>query len=76
MKTSILYKKHAKDGSVHAYELYAVKFHKPKFIWYDFWVGGYYDRKEYTLYINPLPMIVFRIRFLSMWLCELKEASK
>lgn len=31
--------------------------------WYDFWVGIYYDTKKRHLYIMPLPMIGFRIRF-------------
>ena len=35
---------------------------KFKFIWYDFWVGFYWDRKTKTLYICPLPMLVIEIR--------------
>lgn len=31
------------------------------FAWYDFWVGVYYDRKNRTLYILPLPMLVIKI---------------
>jgi len=27
------------------------------FAWYDLWVGVYYDRKAYKLYILPLPML-------------------
>ena len=30
-----------------------------KFIWYDFWVGAYWDRKELVLYIAPFPCCVF-----------------
>jgi hypothetical protein len=29
------------------------------FLWYDFWVGFYYDRKTKHLYFCPLPMCVF-----------------
>lgn len=31
------------------------------FIWYDFWIGMYYDTDKEILYINPLPTIVFKI---------------
>ena len=31
------------------------------FKWYDFWVGGFFDRFERWLYICPLPMVVVRI---------------
>lgn len=31
------------------------------FAWYDLWVGAYYDRNEKTLYICPLPTLVFRV---------------
>ena len=30
------------------------------FAWYDFWIGGYYDRKNKKLYICPIPTIVFQ----------------
>lgn len=32
-----------------------------QFLWYDFWVGLYYDREKRVLYVCPLPMCVFRI---------------
>ncbi len=32
-----------------------------KFLWYDFWVGAYFDREKRTLYICPLPMCVVKI---------------
>ncbi len=31
------------------------------FLWYDFWIGAYYDREKKVLYICPLPMCVFKI---------------
>ncbi len=31
------------------------------FLWYDFWVGWFYDRDKHILYICPLPMCVFKI---------------
>jgi hypothetical protein len=31
------------------------------FAWYDLWIGAYYDRKNCTLYICPLPMIVIKL---------------
>jgi len=31
------------------------------FAWYDMWVGAYYDIGHRTLYILPLPMLVFRL---------------
>ena len=33
-----------------------------KFIWYDLWVGFYWDRNSTTLYFCPLPTIVFMLR--------------
>ena len=30
-----------------------------KFIWYDFWIGFYFDKHRSTLYFCPLPMMVF-----------------
>lgn len=32
-----------------------------KFVWYDMWVGVYYDRISHDLYICPLPMIVIKV---------------
>jgi hypothetical protein len=31
-------------------------------IWFDLWIGIYYDRKNRIIYINPLPCVV--------WKCE------
>lgn len=33
------------------------------FAWYDLWIGVYYDVGHRTLYMNPIPTIVFRIEF-------------
>lgn len=35
----------------------------PFFRWYDLWVGAYWDRRERVLYVCPLPMVGFQIRF-------------
>ena len=32
------------------------------FIWFDLWIGIYYDRKKKIIYINSLPCLV--------WKCE------
>ena len=31
------------------------------FLWYDFWVGAFYDRANKALYFCPLPMCVIKI---------------
>jgi hypothetical protein len=33
------------------------------FAWYDFWVGFYWDKKNRSLYILPIPMFGFVIQF-------------
>lgn len=33
------------------------------FAWYDFWIGWFYDRVHYTLYICLIPTIVIKITF-------------
>jgi len=31
------------------------------FVWYDFWVGFFYDRKSKMLYFFPIPMFGIKI---------------
>ena len=31
------------------------------FLWYDFWVGAYYDRAKRVFYVCPIPMCVIKI---------------
>lgn len=31
------------------------------FVWFDFWIGCYYNVNKKVLYICPIPMVVFRI---------------
>lgn len=33
----------------------------PFFKWFDFWVGLYYDQKNRTLYICPIPMFGVKV---------------
>jgi hypothetical protein len=34
---------------------------KLEFLWYDFWIGGFWDRKKKKLYMCLIPMLVFSI---------------
>lgn len=34
---------------------------KISFLWYDMWIGFYYDRYHKTLYFCPLPCICLEI---------------
>ncbi len=31
-----------------------------EFLWYDAWVGFFYDKKKYLLYFCPFPCCVFK----------------
>jgi hypothetical protein len=31
-----------------------------EFLWYDFWIGIYYDRDKKIIYINSLPCVVWK----------------
>ena len=31
-----------------------------QFLWYDLWIGAFYDRDKRILFVCPLPMCVFR----------------
>lgn len=33
------------------------------FLWYDLWVGAFWDRKSKTLYVCPLPCVVIKAEF-------------
>lgn len=33
-----------------------------KFAWYDLWVGVFYDRRQRTIYICPLPTLLIEWR--------------
>lgn len=34
-----------------------------KFLWYDLWIGAFFDRTKKQLYLCPLPCIVIQIGY-------------
>lgn len=38
---------------------------KFKFVWYDAWMGAYYDEKRWTLYFCPAPMLCLSFRLVA-----------
>jgi hypothetical protein len=59
-KSATRYGKWLNDGKIPWFpELIVV----PKFIfcWYDFWVGFYWDHKEWALYFFPVPTLGVKI---------------
>jgi hypothetical protein len=50
------------------------------FLWFDFWVGLFYDRANRTLYACPLPTLVFRFRKKSNFKitlnCDISKATE
>jgi len=34
-----------------------------QFLWYDFWVGGFWDRTKRVLYVCPIPCVVLKFDF-------------
>jgi hypothetical protein len=35
---------------------------RPFFRWFDIWIGAYWDRENWTLYICPVPMFGLKIK--------------
>lgn len=38
-----------------------------RFVWYDFWIGGYWDKGTKTLYLCFLPCLPIIISFGKSW---------
>jgi hypothetical protein len=47
----------------------SIRFKEVKFLWYNSWIGFYWDRKKEILYFCPFPMIVFcfYLECLTVW---------
>ncbi len=41
-----------------AISFFSVEYIGMEFLWYDLWIGIYYDRNKKIIYINPLPCVV------------------
>jgi hypothetical protein len=48
------------------------------FLWFDFWVGAFWDRNQKILYVNPLPCVVLKFDFVNRrkldWTRRVNEA--
>jgi hypothetical protein len=36
---------------------------KISFVWYDLWIGAFYDRKNNIIYVCPIPTILITLSF-------------
>jgi hypothetical protein len=45
------------------------------FAWYDLWVGAYWDQKERTLYVCPIPTVGVKITIPRLWKPSFKSAA-
>jgi hypothetical protein len=43
------------------------------FVWFDLWVGFFFDRKKKCIYILPLPMLGIRFMFSGNYCEDCKE---
>jgi len=52
------------------------KFISFSFLWYDFWIGFYYDRDNRAVYICPLPCCVIKIKLRGMIQCQKRKKQE